>query len=108
MRTVAIIGCGKYVEGKEGWAIGHAHAQAWLDAFPNVALHGVDISKENLDGFWQTPYGAVTVRQNHGFGWYVMKDGFSYIATGPSALGELDVSKGQGFDETFEVIVEDR
>ncbi|MCE0497176.1 MAG: Gfo/Idh/MocA family oxidoreductase [Methylacidiphilales bacterium] len=53
MRTVAIIGCGKFVEGKEGWAIGHAHAQGWLDAFPDILLHGVDISKENLEAFGQ-------------------------------------------------------
>lgn len=51
MRTAAIIGCGKGVEGKEGWAIGHTHAQGWLAAFPDLALYGVDISKENLEAF---------------------------------------------------------
>jgi predicted dehydrogenase len=53
MRTAAVIGCGKVVEGKEGWAIGHQHARGWLGAFPEVILHGVDISRENLDAFGQ-------------------------------------------------------
>jgi predicted dehydrogenase len=51
MRTAVVIGCGKSVEGKEGWAIGHHHAQAWLGAFPDILLYGVDISKENLEAF---------------------------------------------------------
>jgi predicted dehydrogenase len=53
MRIVVIIGCGKFVEGKEGWAIGHQHAQGWIEAFPDVVLHGVDISPENLQAFGQ-------------------------------------------------------
>ncbi len=51
MRTAVVIGCGKSVEGKVGWAIGHNHAQAWLAAYPDVALYGVDISAENLEAF---------------------------------------------------------
>jgi hypothetical protein len=61
-----------------------------------------------FDGFWDPPCGAVTVRQNHGFGWYVMKDSFSYIATGPTALEEMDVVPGQRFDESYEIVVADR
>ncbi len=51
MKTAVVIGCGKVVEGKEGWAIGHAHAEAYRKAFPDVALYGVDISEENLAAF---------------------------------------------------------
>jgi len=76
--------------------------QASGTAVPDVTFWG------RFDGFWQTPYGAVTVRQRHGFGWYVMKDGFSYIATGPSALEEIDVASGQNFRESYEIIVADR
>ncbi len=48
---VAILGCGKFVEGKVGWAIGHNHAQGWLTAFPQARLHAVDPSAENLRAF---------------------------------------------------------
>ena len=52
MKTAAVIGCGKYREGdKHGWAIGHAHAQGFVDAFPGVELCGVDIDPENLASF---------------------------------------------------------
>ena len=50
--TVAVLGCGKYVKGnKEGWAIGHAHAQGWIAGVPGVRLLGVDPSEENLKAF---------------------------------------------------------
>lgn len=48
-----MIGCGKSVGGKEGHAIGHAHALGWLESGPDVLLHGVDISQENLTAFGQ-------------------------------------------------------
>lgn len=54
IRTVAVIGCGKAVEGKEGWAIGHAHARGWLAADSGIRLLGVDISEENLRAFSKT------------------------------------------------------
>jgi hypothetical protein len=99
----------------------------WPWAFPGDSFLGVEIEGKpvtpeqasgttvpevtfwgRFDGCWQTPHGAVTVRQNHGFGWYVMKDGFSYVATGPSALEEIDVASGRSFDESYEIIVADR
>ncbi|MEM0966330.1 MAG: Gfo/Idh/MocA family oxidoreductase [Verrucomicrobiota bacterium] len=49
--TVAILGCGKAAEGKEGWAIGRVHGEAWVDRFPAVRLHAVDIIPENLAAF---------------------------------------------------------
>lgn len=51
MKTVAVIGCGKVVEGMEGWAIGHCHAQGYLDCGQEVKLLGVDVSPENLEAF---------------------------------------------------------
>lgn len=51
VRTAAVIGCGKFVEGKEGWAIGHAHADAYLKADPAVRLLGVDVNPDNLRAF---------------------------------------------------------
>lgn len=54
MKTVAIIGCGRAAEGKEGWAIGHAHANGYLNCGHEVRLLGVDLSPENLKAFGET------------------------------------------------------
>ncbi|MEM9417802.1 MAG: Gfo/Idh/MocA family oxidoreductase [Planctomycetota bacterium] len=55
MKTAAVIGCGRACDGnKEGWAIGHAHAQGFLAAFPDVELYGVDINADNLAVFGET------------------------------------------------------
>ena len=54
MKTIAIIGCGKAAEGKEGWAIGHAHAHGYLACGQEVKLLGVDLSPENLQAFGKT------------------------------------------------------
>lgn len=51
MKTVAIIGCGKRGTDKEGWAIGHAHAQGYLKSGHDVRILGVDVSPENLNVF---------------------------------------------------------
>ena len=51
MKTAAIIGCGKRQEGKTGFAAGHAHANNYRQAFPDIELIGVDISEENLKAF---------------------------------------------------------
>lgn len=53
MKTAAIIGCGKATNQKEGWAIGHAHAHAYRQAFSDIELYGVDINPENLAAFGQ-------------------------------------------------------
>ena len=50
-RIAAVIGCGKFVDGKEGWAIGHAHADAYRQADPGLRLVGVDINPDNLKAF---------------------------------------------------------
>jgi predicted dehydrogenase len=54
MKTIAIIGCGKATSGKEGWAIGRAHANGYLDCGHEVELLGVDLSPENLKAFGET------------------------------------------------------
>ncbi len=51
MKTVAVIGCGKAIEGKEGWAIGHNHAEGYRTCGHEVKLLGVDLSSENLKAF---------------------------------------------------------
>jgi predicted dehydrogenase len=48
---VAVLGCGKRGSAKEGWAIGHAHAEGWLKADSEARLFGVDIVPENLAAF---------------------------------------------------------
>ena len=50
-RIAAVIGCGRYVEGKEGWAIGHEHAAGYRKADPGLRLLGVDPNPENLRAF---------------------------------------------------------
>lgn len=49
--SAAIIGCGKANPGKEGWAIGHAHAKAYKLADPDIRLLAVDPNPENLAAF---------------------------------------------------------
>lgn len=67
-----------------------------------VGFHG------RIDGYWSPPEAAVTIRQEHGFGWFVLKGDFAYLATGPTCLDELEVGAGRTFDETYEIIVADR
>lgn len=50
-KIAAVIGCGRYVDGKEGWAIGHSHAESYLRADPSLRLVGVDVNRENLEAF---------------------------------------------------------
>lgn len=50
-RVAAVIGCGKFTPGKEGWAIGHAHAENYKLAEPGIRLLGVDPNPENLAAF---------------------------------------------------------
>jgi len=52
-RIAAVIGCGKFNPGKEGWAIGHAHADGYKKADPGIRLLGVDPNPENLAAFGQ-------------------------------------------------------
>ena len=51
MKTIAILGCGKRGTAKEGWAIGHAHANGYLNCGHDIKLLGVDLSPENLQAF---------------------------------------------------------
>lgn len=51
LKKAAVIGCGKFVEGQEGWAIGHAHGGALTELSDQVELYGVDLSPENLAAF---------------------------------------------------------
>lgn len=51
MKTAAVIGCGRAIEGKVGWAIGHSHAGGYQRALPELRLIGVDPNPENLAAF---------------------------------------------------------
>ncbi len=51
LKKAAVIGCGKFVEGQEGWAIGHAHGGAISALSDELELYGVDLSPENLVAF---------------------------------------------------------
>ncbi|MEM6820456.1 MAG: DUF6807 family protein [Verrucomicrobiota bacterium] len=61
-----------------------------------------------IDGHWSPPIAAVTIKQDGDYGWFVLKEGFPYLSVGPSNLREIDVGRGQEFDEHFQIIVEDR
>jgi len=50
-KKAAVIGCGKAVNGQEGWAIGHAHGGALTSLSDQIELYGVDLSPENLAAF---------------------------------------------------------
>jgi predicted dehydrogenase len=50
-KTAVVIGCGKFRDGKEGWAIGHSHASGYRAADPEIRLCGVDIDPDNLAAF---------------------------------------------------------
>lgn len=60
-----------------------------------------------LDGYWTPPTVSVTLRQAHGYGWFVLREPFVYLATGPSCFEPIQVSKGAIFEETFEIEVAD-
>ena len=59
------------------------------------------------DGHWKPPRAGVTVRQGHGFAWFVLKGDFAYVAAGPSAEGAVEVGEGEVVEERYEVVVED-
>lgn len=61
-----------------------------------------------IDGHWAPPKAAVTLRQDHGYGWFVLKGDFAYLTAGPSNLAEREVARGEIFEETFLVSVADR
>jgi len=48
MKTVAIIGCGKRGTDKEGWAIGHAHAQGYLKSGHGAHPCFVDLLRRSV------------------------------------------------------------
>lgn len=62
----------------------------------------------SFDGHWDPPCGSVTFENNHGFTHFVLMDGFSYLSVGPSNLVEIDVTKGDLFEEKYRVIIADR
>jgi predicted dehydrogenase len=55
LRTAVIIGCGRPPQSstgqKVGWGIGHAHADGYRAAFPDVTLCAVDPNAKNLAAF---------------------------------------------------------
>ena len=99
----------------------------WMWAYPSESCNGVERAGEarpwrelcgesgpeigfwgRIDGHWSAPVAGLRMRQAHGFGYYVAKESFAYLSAGPSNLQELEISVGQSFDETYEIIVEDR
>lgn len=51
MRTAAVIGCGKAQQGKEGFAIGHQHANGYCGTIPRLQLFAVDPDDDNRKAF---------------------------------------------------------
>jgi len=69
---------------------------------PAISFHG------KFDGAWPHPEGALTISQDMGYTWFVMKGPFPYLAAGPSNAEELDVPEGRIFTEIYHITVEDR
>ena len=69
---------------------------------PQVGFWGM------IDGHWSPPVACVSLLQEHGFGCFVLGEGFSYLSAGPSNLEEIDVEDGQTFSEIYRIIVQDR
>ena len=61
-----------------------------------------------IDGEWERTYAAVTLKQNQDFTWFVLKGDFPYLAVGPSNAEGFAVKAGEVFEETYEIVVEDR
>ena len=85
-----------------------------LDGRPTAPLEACGARASSV-GFWGlidgAPRGtraAVTVRQDHGFGWFVMKEDFPYLAVGPTIAAPLEVRAGDRFEENYEIMIEDR
>ncbi|MFP4282366.1 MAG: DUF6807 family protein [Opitutales bacterium] len=99
----------------------------WMWRFPGAWAGAVEVdgrATEPLEacgatatsvGFWGlidgAPRGtraAVTIRQGHDFPWFVLKDDFPYLAVGPTIGAPKEVRAGDGFEECYEIEVEDR
>ncbi len=47
------------------------------------------------------------MRQDHSFDWFVLKGPFAYLSAGPSNRGEIDVTSGDIFEETYHIHIQD-
>lgn len=61
-----------------------------------------------IDGYWDPPIAALTITQDQGYGWFALREGFPYLAVGPSILEEVEVAEGETYTETYKIKVEDR
>lgn len=68
---------------------------------PEVTLWG------KIDGHWHPPLASVTMRQDHGFDWFVLSQPFPYLSAGPTNRVGLDVIRGEIFEETYQVHIQD-
>jgi hypothetical protein len=62
---------------------------------PEVTMWG------KMDGHWEGAAGALTLRQEMGFPWFVLRCPFPYLAAGPTNLAGIDVATGRVFDESY-------
>lgn len=97
------------------WCFGGPQAgQVEVDGKPADPLeaagcHAKSVGFKGLiDGQWKRTEAAVTITQSKDYTWYVLRDGFPYLSVGPSNLSEVDVKKGETFEETYRITVEDR
>jgi hypothetical protein len=58
-----------------------------------------------IDGQWHDRFASVKIKQNQDFTWYVYKNFFPYLACGPSNEDELQVRKGECFEENYKIEV---
>lgn len=95
----------------------------WAWAFRHPAFSGLELDGEPLaspgeacgrspqsvrwwgriDGFREPPVAELIIRQDPVQGCFALQDNFAYLALGPSVLGELDVTEGQTFKESYHI-----
>lgn len=99
----------------------------WAWAFPAPSVSGIEMGGRSVtveescgtsgreitfrgkfDGAWPHPEGALTISQDMGYTWFVMRGPFAYLAVGPSNAREQDVPEGRIIMENYHITVEDR
>jgi hypothetical protein len=80
-----------------------------VDTPPVTGSSDLEITMWGLmNGQWSPAKCAVTIRQSGRWTWFVLRQPFTYLAVGPSNAQELNVRRGDVFDETYTIPVADR
>jgi len=86
----------------------YQHMDQPVAAVQACGTHGTAITWwGKIDGHWQPPVASVTIRQQHGFDWFVLKEPFPYLSAGPSNRKHLDVVREELFEEIYQIEIQD-